>query len=430
MQDIPRIYTALAECMAAIVSTIALSDRRINGDMLWKTGLFVVIQCVFLVGTDNVPLVLWLPCMIAAFFNMAFYKKLTSRQNWIVVFYYTLHDFLIAELLASLEWQLEFFFLGAREAHIAVRGALVLLIYSAVLGAMVWITQKITFFQRTWEITVQELATVCGIVLFAFGMGNLSFLFPWTPFTSSNPRDIFIIRTLVDGGGLAVLYAYQSRINSLYAKQELIKMNALVASRYEQYRNYQKGIELVNIKYHDLKHQIIGLRGETDSVRREEWINRMEAELQEFRPEQQTGSPVLDTLLMGKSLDFRKNQIQFTCVVDGSLLSQLFVTDICSIFGNGLDNAIEAVSLIEEPSRRMIHMTVTEKNGFLLIMIVNTCQAELQVKRGMPVTTKKNPSEHGYGIRSIQLAAEKYGGTVTWTVKNEMFELKVLIPRQ
>lgn len=432
MQDIPRLYTGLAEGIAAAVSVLALSEQpvreRIKGKFVWGTGVFLLIQCSFLVFTDDVPLPLWLPCMLAAFLNMVIYLKCNSGLNWVGAFYYSLHNFLIAELAASLEWQIEYFFLGAGQGPTAVRCILVALIYGLSLGTIYWIGKAVCFFQNVWEVTVQELTMAGGIVIFAFALGNLSYIFPWTPFTTSNLKDIFIIRTMADVAGLAVLIAYQSRINSLYAQQELIRMNALMGAQYDQYRNFQSGIDLINIKYHDLKHQMAGLRGETDPDRREKWISRMEEELREFRPEQQTGSPVLDTLLMGKYMDFRNNRIKFTCVADGGLLRQLFVTDICSIFGNALDNAVEAVSLIEEPDRRMIHLTVTEKSGFLLIMIVNTCGEKLQVERGLPVTTKRDSSQHGYGMRSIRLAAEKYGGTVTWVVKNEMFELKVLIP--
>lgn len=394
----------------------------------WKTVLFVVFQCVFLVCTDDVPLVFWFPCMMVAFFSMLLYRKWNSSHRWMTALYYSLIDFLMAELLASLEWQIEFFFLGFAREWIPVRILFVLIIYTAQIIFFYGGVKRIYFFQGGWEVKGQDVATVFGIVIAAFAMGNLSFLFPNTPFTTSEHRDIFIIRTLADVVGLSVLFAYQSRVNSLYAQHELIRMKALIAAQYEQYRNFQSGIELINIKYHDLKHQIVGLRGEADPEKREAWIRRMEEELQEFRPEQQTGNPVLDTLLMGKSMDFRKDQIKFTCVVDGEPLRELFVTDICSIFGNALDNAIEAVSLLEDPAKRMIHLTVTEKNGFLLIMLVNACGEQPQVKRGIPITTKKDSSQHGYGMRSIQLTAEKYGGTVTWAVKNEMFELKVLIP--
>lgn len=428
MQDIPRLYTALAECSVVIVSTLLQNRVRLSARFFLKAGLFILVQCIFLICTDDVPLFLWPLCMVLAFLGMSIYKKLNSRQGWLAVFYYTMYDFLIAELLASLEWQIEYFFWRNEQVLWIYRVMFLLVIYGGGLSLICWIGKKICFFQRTWEVTVQEVGVVLGLVLFAFVLGNLSFIFPWTPFTSSNLTDIFTIRTLADAGGLAALLAYHSRINSLFVEQELIRMNAVVASQYERYRNYQNSIELVNIKYHDLKHQISGLRGETDPVRREAWISRMEEELEEFLPEQQTGSTVLDTLLVGKTRDFRKRQIKFTCVADGRLLRGLFVTDICSIFGNALDNAVEAVSLIEDPAKRMIHMTLTEKNGFILIMFMNTCAHELEVKVGIPVTTKKDKKQHGYGIRSIQRTAEKYGGTATWSIKNEMFELKVLLP--
>ena len=68
-------------------------------------------------------------------------------------------------------------------------------------------------------------------------------------------------------------------------------MNAVLKSQYEQYRNYLNSIEMINIKYHDLKHQLAGLRAEIDPEKRTEWIDRMSREVQAYKPEQETGNP-------------------------------------------------------------------------------------------------------------------------------------------
>ena len=104
------------------------------------------------------------------------------------------------------------------------------------------------------------------------------------------------------------------------------------------------------MKYHDLKHQIAGLRAETDSVRRVEWLDAMEDELSSFETWNKTGNRVLDTILAAKIFHCRKNNIQITCVADGKILDFIHVIDICTIFGNALDNAIEHVVMI--PKRK------------------------------------------------------------------------------
>ena len=48
--------------------------------------------------------------------------------------------------------------------------------------------------------------------------------------------------------------------------------------------------------------------------------------------------------------------------------------------------------------------------------------------KGLPLTTKKNKADHGYGMKSIRYTAEKYNGTITVQTKNQIFMLQILIP--
>ncbi len=102
--------------------------------------------------------------------------------------------------------------------------------------------------------------------------------------------------------------------------------------------------------------------------------------------------------------------------------------DISNLFGNALDNAIESTDKIIDPERRLIHLSVARQKGFAAIRIENCFDGELKFEKGLPVTTKKDVLYHGFGVKSIQNAAEKYGGTATITTREGWFELRVLIP--
>ena len=91
--------------------------------------------------------------------------------------------------------------------------------------------------------------------------------------------------------------------------------------------------------------------------------------------------------------------------------------DLSAVFGNALDNAIEYEVQIPDPAKRLIHVTVSSQRGFVLLRFENYCQDSLRFREGLPVTTKKDKSNHGYGLKSIRFVAEKYGGIVT--VKQE-----------
>lgn len=120
----------------------------------------------------------------------------------------------------------------------------------------------------------------------------------------------------------------------------------------------------MNRKYHDLKHQLIVLRGEPDSVKRNTYLDQMENEIKIYEAQNKTGNAVLDTLLTSKSMYCIAHNISLTCVADGELLGFMDVMDICTIFGNALDNAIEFAEEIPEEEKRLIHVTVLYKKAF------------------------------------------------------------------
>ena len=141
---------------------------------------------------------------------------------------------------------------------------------------------------------------------------------------------------------------------------------------------------------------------------------------------------VLDAILTSKSIYCQGQNISLTCVADGRALHFMDTIDISSLFGNAMDNAIESVRQIpeEESEKRLIHLSVVKQKGFVRIRVENYCEKEPVLKDGMPVTTKKDTRFHGYGLKSIQSTARKYGGSVTASVKNHWFELRILLPEK
>ena len=190
----------------------------------------------------------------------------------------------------------------------------------------------------------------------------------------------------------------------------------------------RESIELINYKYHDLKHQIEMLRKEQDPEKRTAFLNQMEDEIKQYELQNKTGNNVLDTVLTGKSMYCDKHGITLTSVVDGSLLDFMETMDICSIFGNALDNAIESVLAIPEKEKRLIHVTVTKQKSFILIRVENYFEGNLEYSNGELESTKKEKTFHGYGIKSIRYTANKDDGAVDIDTENQWFNLRILIP--
>ena len=430
-QDIPRIYTAIAEWGACLVYLYMLKREKMkSAHFLIGALLMLTVQCVFLTVTGNVSEVLWIPCMIIAVAIMYVFLLLGGNMKPLGAGYCCARAFVLAEFVASLQWQIVSIIQVQGIQTIWAEILITIIVFGGCFVIDIYLERDFLKQDYLQQMTVKEViaAAIMAVTIFAFS--NLSFLNENAPFASKERADIFSMRTLVDFGGIAILHAYQSRISEYVTEKELSAMNVILKSQYDQYRNYQDSLDLIQMKYHDLKHQITALRVESDEEKRKKWIDAMEEEVSAFENMSKTGNQVLDTILAAKIFHCRKNHIQITCVADGKLLDFMHVTDLCSVFGNALDNAIEHVIMIPEAEKRLIHLTVSAKKNFVFIKIENYCEDKIQRnENNLITTTKTDRQNHGFGLKSIRAVVEKYNGSVDFGVNQNWFELKILLPR-
>lgn len=426
--EIPRLYTAFAEWGASMIY-IAMLPQKFKLKKLISISLIVLgIQSAFLLVTANLPEILWIPCMITAILIMFIFIYKTTKIKLKDAAYYTVRAFILAELIASLERQIYWFFWPQNNASAVIKIILVVVVYSAILF-FIWKLEK-RHLKEEWQLNVSnwELGGAISIGAAVFFISNISFVFNNTPFSGQYPQEILKIRTLVDIGGYAILYAHFVHCCERRDKKELEAMNNVLHNQYVQYKQSKNSIELINQKYHDLKHQIDVLRKETDADKKKEWLNSIESEIEEYEAQNKTGNSVLDTILTSKNMICQKNDIQFTCVANGELIDFMDVRDICSVFGNALDNAIESAKKINNRDKRLIHTAVTKKKDFVYVKFENYYEGELNIEKGFPVSTKKDKQFHGYGLKSIRHITQKYGGSTKIYTDDNWFELNLLFP--
>ena len=429
MDNIPRLYTALAEWLACMLF-VCRYEKRITGPRLWLAAVCgLLFQGVWLELTDPLPVGFWVPAMAVAVGGMFALIRTCCDMNSVSAGYFTVRAFLLAEFAASLEWQLYCYMVSQTEYDRLWISLLSLgVIYGLVYLAAYQLERRIGPGVTRWSILPGELGAAAVMGAAAFFISNLSFVTANTPFSSTYIHDIFNIRTLVDLAGVVILLAYHVQLGQLQTRKELDAIRNILQNQYVQYRQSRESIDVINRKYHDLKHQIAVLRAEEDPERRNAFLNEMEREIQQYEAQNKTGNPVLDTVLTGKSLYCAKHQIKLTCVADGSAIGFMDVMDICTVFGNALDNAIEYELSIPDKEKRLIHLEVSVRKGFLVIRCENYYEGELVCRNGLPVTTKEDKDYHGYGLKSIRYTVEKYQGTMTVDGKNGWFVLALLLP--
>ena len=428
--DIPRIYTAIAEWASCVVYLMLLKKFCRKNFFEFKIAAALIVQVLFLELTGGLPTFLWIPCMITAALLMYFFILICVKVTAKECLYCCAKAFLLAELAASLEWQIHTYLLAMGITFYIGQMALLFAVYTAVFVFANRMEKAMFSKSYLEQLSRKEVLAAVGCVVAIFAFSNMSFVVTNSPFTTQIKTDVFTIRTLIDMMGVAILYAFQSRIAEYAAEAEMNAMQNTLKSQYEQYCNYLDSVEMVQIMCHDLKHQITGLRTETDAERKKEWLDAMEQELDVNEINMNTGNKVLDAIMGAKSIRAKKNHIQMTCVINGKLLEFLHVKDICSIFGNALDNALENAIMIGDEKKRLIHISVSEQKGFIFVKIANYCEDPVEIKSGkMPETTKANKKNHGFGLKSIRQSVEKYGGTVTIVMDQSWFVLNLLFPK-
>lgn len=426
--DIPRLYTAAAEWLSCLVFIAMLSPRGSKKKLAATAVCFLAAQAVFLEATGDVPMELWVPCMAAAFGLMLAFLFSCCEISLQEAVYFCGLAFVTAELMASLEWQMHCFLSVRTDLGMAGEAALLILFYGGICALVYKIFSQHMPESGKMGIRPREMWAAAIMVIAVFAVSNVSFLSLETPFNVDYGMDIMYIRTLVDGCGLAMLAAHFIQCGELRIRRELEAIQNVLDSQYRQYRQSKESIELLNYKYHDLKHQIAALRAEEDYKKREEFLDEMEKDISVYEAQSRTGNKVLDTVLTGKSLICARDGITMTCVADGTLLGFMDVKDICSVFGNALDNAIEYERGIEDREKRLIHVSVSAQKGFLFLRFENYYEGEELPETGLPETTKKNRDYHGYGLKSIRYTVQKYEGAVSIHTGDSWFELEILIP--
>ena len=216
-------------------------------------------------------------------------------------------------------------------------------------------------------------------------------------------------------------------VNYRHMAQELDIVQGLLYQQKEQYRIAKENIDLINIKCHDLKHQIRSLGEKTVD---EGALREIENVVGIYDASVATGNEALDVILTEKSLYCEKNGIRLCCVADGAKLNFMSPADLYALFGNAIENAIESVSRIEDRQKRIINVAVRAAGRLVSIHIDNYFEGEVQIKDGIPVTKKKDTRFHGFGIKSMKYIAEKYDGDFSVSAKEGRFSLNVVIPQR
>lgn len=222
--------------------------------------------------------------------------------------------------------------------------------------------------------------------------------------------DIYTFPVLILLIGKVVLNSVQRELRIMDENTTLRVEGELL---FENYNKLDQHIEGTKKIWHDIdKHYSVMGRmlaeGEYDELK--SYFNYMGHDMKEAKSSYLCDNRLINAILTDKFAEAESKGVQVS--VTGNLPEKLHIrgNDLCSLFVNMLDNAIEACMKIPEGGEKKIHIALKMKKDFVYFNVINSSLPVPKADGGRLATSKEDNGKHGYGISIMQRIARKYGG--------------------
>lgn len=221
-----------------------------------------------------------------------------------------------------------------------------------------------------------------------------------------------------------------------FKKRKLLKENvSILAENMEVQRKYYEGIishdENIKIIKHDIKNHIAVIKelldkGEVEYINK--YINKINLQLASNDEIRVTNNKIIDSIIVNKLNICKKNNIDVD--LDIKLPEEISIDDfdLCVIYGNLIDNAIEACERITNKEiKKYINIKSKIKGDYLFINIRNSHNSKIKTFGEKFITSKKDEGNHGIGISSVKKSLNKYSGDIKIDYTNNEFNISVIL---
>lgn len=224
--------------------------------------------------------------------------------------------------------------------------------------------------------------------------------------------------------GIAVPFLVILLISRRFAIEKTLLQEDYISAELNYINRYKKNQSETRAFRHDIINNlslISAMHKEEKYDEIEEYLSTLLDSIGAMSPRYITGDEVLNSIVGMKVSQMDEDNIDFS--VEGVLDHGLGMkpVDVCSIFANALDNAIEACEKVKEAKDRWIKLTLdnTDK-GFMV-----------KLKNSMPsggIISNKDKNLHGYGIHNMRAVISNYGGIGEVNTDDNVFTLSILLP--
>lgn len=396
------------------------NNRTVLKLFLYLTNAFFVFALTWIIPVGMLKILL-----VAVYFIILHHYLLKAQWKKVITAF-TIYDILVilsdfvSLIITDATWGYTSIMVGSHVVNIWQY----YLIKFAMSGIIIIVLSKCIgkfYYEIQWRDTILILVygiLILGVLIYSTGTGFFE--------GNVNYFDYAVgISGVLFGSLLLLIFLYQK--NSTYLKQQKDIAEQQVREmrlKYAFYEDKLKDEQRIREIYHDLKNHLLVMESRHSTEETRQMVETLRSQIVDYEDYVHTGNEFLDIILKDKSAKAREKKIDFSALVDFKGMGFIEPLDISTIFGNAIDNAMEASEQLPE-EQRLITVKAERVRDMLIITVENNTLPEV-----LPTekTTKKDRFVHGFGIPNMKKAVEKYDGQCRFHQENGTYLLKIIIP--
>lgn len=195
----------------------------------------------------------------------------------------------------------------------------------------------------------------------------------------------------------------------------------------KNYNDVEQVLKINSQRIHDMKNHFAVIKElcrQESLVDLEKYVDNIYKDYFEIEYQSWTGNRILDIILNQKKEIAKRKEIDFNINTMLIPVIKLNEIEICSLFGNLLDNAIEACEKIIE-KEKFIDVKIDLQREMLFISIKNSIASKPIIEKGEFITSKDDKHIHGFGLKSVNRIVKKYEGIISYKIEEKIFEMDI-----
>ena len=243
-----------------------------------------------------------------------------------------------------------------------------------------------------------------------------------------NNFSVFFMGILMILSNILMIFLFRkiTRDNRIYIENKLMKEK--MEMEYKYYMKVKENQDRVRQMYHDMKNHMSCMKNLSNtSENLNEYITEINTKIENCESCFNTGNLILDIILNEKKEICLEKEIKFNAYIEFKKCDFIKVNDVCTIFSNLIDNAIEACDKLQGDKYISLKGSYINENFFVMKIENSKCN-EIEIKGGNLITDKEDKLTHGIGLENVKRTIYSYDGEVDIKYDDEKFIVKILIP--